>query len=103
MAHQVPVEILRKYFSWPYGGHVFIFTNKVTLADVQERTFTEILSHQNARDAHGLAGHSVALAIFEAVAKRMNGLDGKKVLDIGGNTGYFSFLATEAGATVTMV
>jgi len=97
------VEILKKYFSVPYNGHVFIFTNPVTLADVQQHTFTEILSHKNAVDAKGLHGNSLALSIFEAITKHVDNLTGKKILDIGGNTGYFSFLSTEAGANATMI
>jgi len=97
------IEILKKYFSIPYGGHVFIFTNPVTLLDIQQNTFTEILSHKNAVDAQGLPGHSMALLIIEAVKKHMNGLDGKQILDVGGNTGYISFLAVEAGANATMI
>lgn len=94
------IKILETYLKWPYNGHVFIFTNKVTLADIQQHTFTEILSHKNAAHNHG---HSLAMSIFNAIFTCADGLDGKKVLDIGGNTGYFSFLATEAGAEVTMI
>ncbi len=94
------IKILENYFKWPYNGHVFIFTNKVTLADIQQHTFTEILSHKNAAHNHG---HSFAMSIFNAIFTCADGLDDKKVLDIGGNTGYFSFLATEAGAEVTMI
>ena len=97
------IATLKKYFAVPYGGHAFIFTNPVTLTDVQQHTFTEILSHKNAVDAQGLPGHSVALLIIEAAKKHMNGLDGKQILDVGGNTGYISFLASEAGATATMI
>jgi len=97
------IEILKKYFSEPYGGHVFIFTNPVTLADVQQHTFTEILSHKNAIDEKGKAGHSLAMSIFEAITAHANGLAGKRILDIGGLTGYFSFLAVEAGANATMI
>jgi hypothetical protein len=97
------IETLKKYFSIPYGGHVFIFTNKITLEDIQQHTFTEILSHKNAVDANGKLGYSVAMAVFEAIKEHSDGLQGKKVLDIGGNTGYFSFLAVENGAEGTMV
>ena len=92
------IEILKKYFAIPYSGHVFIFTNKITLEDIQQHTFTEILSHNNAPQHH-----SIPIAILHAIFKFANGLSGKKVLDVGGNTGYFSFLASEAGADVTMV
>jgi len=100
---QESIEILKNYFAIPYGGHVFIFTNKITLEDIQQFSFSQILSHRNARDAQGLAGHSVALAIFEEITEHMKGLSGKKVLDVGGNTGYFSFLAAEAGAEATII
>jgi len=92
------IETLKNYFLIPYGGHVFIFTNKITLKDIQQNTFTEILSHNNAPNQK-----SIPMAIFNAVSAFANGLNGKKVLDIGGNTGYFTFLATEAGADVTMI
>jgi len=94
------IRILEEYFKWPYGGHVFIFTNKVTLADIQQHSFTEILSHKNAVYSHG---HSLVMSIFNAMFTCANGLEGKKILDVGGSTGCFSFLATEAGANVTMV
>jgi len=94
---QDSIKILKNYFSIPYGGHVFIFTNKITLEDIQQNTFTEILSHNNAPNQK-----SIPMSIFNAVSAFANGLNGKKVLDIGGNTGYFSFLAAEAGADVTM-
>ncbi len=92
------IEILKNYFSTPYGGHVFIFTSKVTLADIQQHTFTEVLSHSNA-----LRKHSLAMSIFNSIVAFADGLEDKKILDIGGNTGYFSFLATESGAKATMI
>jgi len=97
------IEILRKYFSMPYGGHVFIFTNPVTLLDVQQCSFTDILSHKNAIDDKGKAGNSLAMTIFEAISTHVDGFRGKHILDLGGLTGYFSFLAVEAGANATMV
>ena len=92
------IAILQKYFETPYNGHVFIFTNKVTLLDIQQHSFTEILSHGNA-----LRKHSFAMSIFNAILAFADGLEGKRILDIGGNTGYFSFLATETGANAIMV
>lgn len=96
-------SVLKKYFSEPYNGHVFVFTNPVKLEDIQHHTFTEILSHKNAVDAKGTCGYSVAMAIFQAVKEESGSLQDKKILDIGGNTGYFTFLAAEAGADVTMI
>lgn len=95
---QQSIETLKNYFSIPYGGHVFIFTNKITLEDIQQHTFKEILSHNKAPQQN-----SIPMTIFEAISNFADGLNGKKVLDIGGNTGYFSFLASEAGADVTMI
>jgi 2-polyprenyl-3-methyl-5-hydroxy-6-metoxy-1,4-benzoquinol methylase len=92
------IEILKKYFSIPYDGHVFIFNSKVTLEDLQQHSFTDILSHKNA-----LRGHSIAMSIFNSIFTCADGLDGKQILDVGGNTGYFSFLATESGANATMI
>ncbi len=92
------INILKNYFRQPYNGHVFILNSQVTLEDIQRYTFTEILSHKNA-----LRGHSITMSIFNAIFTCADGLEGKQILDVGGNTGYFSFLATEAGANATMV
>jgi len=92
------ISILKNYFLTPYNGHVFILNTQVTLTDIQQHPFTEILSHKKA-----LRGHSIAMSIFNAMFTCADGFEGKKILDVGGGTGYFSFLASEAGATATMI
>lgn len=91
-------KLLKHYFSVPYGGHIFAYTNKVTLDDIERYDFRESLSHRAA-----LEGFSIIMSIFEEVDKFVGGIRDKKVLDVGSGIGWFIFLMAEAGADITMI
>lgn len=90
------LQLLADYFSVPYGDRFFVYTNIVTIKDIQKHTFLELLSHKRAVD-----GKSVAMAIHEAIKNHFGTLNGKKVLDVGSSIGHFSFMMAREGAEVT--
>lgn len=90
--------VVKEYFSAPYGDRIFVYTNIVTIEDLHNHSFSELLSHKNA-----INGFSIAMAIHEAIKGDYGSVVGKKVLDVGSSIGHFSFLMAEDGAKVTGV
>jgi len=94
----MPIETLKNYVKVPYGDRIFVYTNIVTVEDIQNHTFLELLSHERALD-----GRSIAMAIHEAIKNHYGSLLHKKILDVGSSIGYFSFMMAREGANVTGV
>lgn len=91
-------KTLVDYFSSPYNGCVYIYNNKISLADIENHNFSSLLSHERAE-----GGTSTAMNICRAVLSFMVDIGEKRVLDVGCKIGHFSFLMAEMGAYVVAV
>lgn len=92
----IGLDALEEYFR--ANVKVAIHNVPVTLEDAQTRSFKDMLAHDKAP-----AGNSMAMTIFEKISSVLEPIKGKIILDVGCNTGYFSFLMAESGATVVAV
>jgi len=91
-------KTVEKYFSIPYGDRILVYTNVVTLSDIVNHTFHEVLSHKRAS-----RGKSIAMTIHSTIKKHYGNLSRKTILDVGSSIGHFSFLMAEEKAQVTGV